>query len=51
MSCGGCSGKGCCSSGSSEVEPDEVKIKHDSLFITFKVFPLSSNVAMFSVSN
>jgi len=48
MNCGNCGGKGCCSS--EETETTVTKIKHDSLFITFKVFPLDTNVTMFSLS-
>jgi hypothetical protein len=48
MKCGDCGGKGCC--GAEETESTVAKIKHDALFITFKVFPLNGNVTMFSLS-
>jgi len=48
MKCGDCGGKGCC--GAEETESIVAKIKHDALFITFKVFPLNGNVTMFSLS-
>ena len=41
-------GKGCC--GAEETKSTVVKIKHDELFITFKVFPLNGNVTIFSLS-
>ncbi len=48
MNCGDCGGKGCC--GSEENETTLSQLKHDSLFITFKVFPPNSNVAVFTLS-
>ncbi len=48
MKCGDCGGKGCC--GSEETEATVTKTKHDAFFITFKVFPLNSEVALFSLS-
>ena len=48
MTCGNCVGKGCCSS--EETDTTVAQIEHDSLFITFKVFPLDTNVTMFSLS-
>ncbi len=28
---------------------DKVEVKHDSLFITFKVFPLNNNITLFTL--
>ena len=48
MNCGNCGGKGCCSS--EETDTTVAQIEHDSLFITFKVFPLDTKITMFSLS-
>jgi hypothetical protein len=48
MSCGKCGGKGCCS----ESEPKNGETLQKSvgtLFITFKVFPLNTNVALLRI--
>ncbi|MCW4012558.1 MAG: hypothetical protein NWF07_06135 [Candidatus Bathyarchaeota archaeon] len=48
MSCGKCSGKGCCST-SEPKNGDTPKNGIGTLFITFKVFPLNTNVALLRI--
>ena len=47
MNCGDCSGKGCCSTENLDVVT--VEMKHDTLFIPFKVFPLTNNITIFTL--